>query len=207
MHVNAEERNRRRMAGDATDRFELNLPNSLCLIRLLGSLAMPAIALTGRPMLVLAMFLFLAATDWIDGRLAVWLDQRTTFGARLDSIADAAMYGALLFSCTWLKGDLLVAEMPWIATALACYLLSCVISLIKFGRLPSHHTYSAKLAWLLAVTAGVTLLASGMVWPLRMATIAVSLANLESTFVTLVSRKWQADVPTAWHAMRRRQHD
>jgi CDP-diacylglycerol--glycerol-3-phosphate 3-phosphatidyltransferase len=207
MCVSAEQRNRRRIADDPTDRFRLNIPNALCAVRLAGSLALVAMALAGRPMPVLAMFLFLAATDWLDGRLAVWLDQRTTFGARFDSIADAAMYGALLFSCAWLRGDRLTEELPWIVVALAFYFLSCATALVKFGRLPSHHSYSAKLAWLLAVTAGVAILAGGMVWPLRIATVAVSLANLESTIVTLVSTKWRADVPSAWHAIRRDQHD
>jgi hypothetical protein len=73
--------------------------------------------------------------------------------------------------------------------------------------LPSHHTYSAKLAWLLAVTAGIALLAGGTAWPLRIAAVAASLANLESTIVTLMSTKWRADVPTAWHAIRRDQHE
>jgi hypothetical protein len=63
------------------------------------------------------------------------------------------------------------------------------------------------LAWLLAVTAGAALLAGGTVWPLRIATVAVSLANLESTIVTVVSKKWLADVPTAWHAIQRDQPD
>jgi CDP-diacylglycerol--glycerol-3-phosphate 3-phosphatidyltransferase len=207
MGAKTDESHRRGLAGDATDRFEFNLPNALCAVRLLGSLALAAVAFGGRPMPVLVSFLFLAATDWLDGRLAVWLDQRTTFGARFDSIADAAMYAALLFSCAWLRGDRLVAELPWIATALAFYFLSCVTALLKFGRLPSHHTYSAKLAWLLAVTAGAALLASGTVWPLRIATVAVSLANLESTIVTVVSKQWLADVPSVWHAIRRNQPD
>jgi CDP-diacylglycerol--glycerol-3-phosphate 3-phosphatidyltransferase len=207
MGVKTEESHRRGMAGDATDRFEFNLPNALCAVRLLGSLALIAVAFAGRPIPVLAIFLLLAATDWLDGRLAIWLDQRTTFGARFDSVADAAMYGALLFSCAWLRGDRLAEELPWIATALAFYFLSCVTALLKFGRLPSHHTYSAKLAWLLAVTAGAALLASGAVWPLRIATVAVSLANLESTIITIVSKKWRADVPTVWHAIRRDQHE
>jgi cardiolipin synthase (CMP-forming) len=203
MLVKSHESNRNSSSGDADDHLQFNVPNALCAIRLAGSLALVAVALLGHVMPFLVVFLFLAATDWIDGRLATWLRQRTTFGARFDSVADAAMYGALLFGCIWLKGDVLVAEAAWIAAALACYFLSCTLAVIKFGRLPSHHAYSAKLAWLLTVIAAVFLLTDWAIWPLRVAMIVASLANLESSLITLVSKTWEADVPTAWHAIRR----
>jgi CDP-diacylglycerol--glycerol-3-phosphate 3-phosphatidyltransferase len=203
MFVNSDKSNPGNLSPDATDRLQFNVPNALCAIRLAGSLVLIGVALVGRPLPFLGVFLFLAATDWVDGRLAVWLRQRTTFGARFDSVADAAMYGALLFGCIWLKGDVLRAESGWIAAALVCYSVSCASSLIKFGRLPSHHTYSAKMAWLLTVIAGASLLADWSIWPLRVAMVAASLANLESTLITIVSKQWKADVPTAWHATRR----
>lgn len=162
------------------------------------------------PVLFLAVFLLLASTDWIDGRLAIWLDQRTTFGARFDSVADAAMYGALLLGCVWLKGDAVAAEAPWIVTALGCYAVSCLVALVKFRRLPSHHTYSAKTAWMLTVAAAVALLSGWANWPLRVSAVAVALANLESASITLLSNRWQADVPTVWQILwpsgRRRDH-
>jgi cardiolipin synthase (CMP-forming) len=203
MLVNSPEANRSTPFPDANDRPRFNVPNALCAIRLAGSLALVAVAFSGHATPFLVVFLFLAATDWIDGRLASWLRQRTTFGARFDSVADAAMYGALLFGCIWLKGDVLVAEAAWIAVALACYFVSCTAAVIKFGRLPSHHAYSAKMAWLLTVMAAVFLLTSWAIWPLCVAMIAVSVANLESALITLLSDQWRADVPTVLHAMRR----
>lgn len=188
---------------DATDRIQLNVPNTLCAIRLVGSLISVALAIWGTPAWFLGMFLLLAGTDLIDGKLAIWLNQRTTFGARFDSIADAAMYGALLFGCVWFKGDVLAAEATWIVAALGCYAISCLSAGIKFHRLPSHHTYSAKAAWLLTVLAAVALLGDWASWPLRVAAVAVSLANLESASITLLSDRWQADVATVWRSARR----
>jgi len=157
-----------------------------------------------RPVSFLVVFLLLVFTDWIDGRLAAWLQQRTTFGARFDSVADAAMYGALLFGCVWLRADTLVAEGAWIVAALGSYWLSCTLALIKFRRLPSHHTYSAKVAAVMTVIAALALLIDWTIWPLRVATVAVSCANLESALITLLSEQWRADVPTVWHALRTR---
>lgn len=183
----------------------LNLPNFLCAIRLVGSLALVAVALTREPLLVLLVFLVLAGTDWIDGKLAIWLNQQSTFGARFDSLADAAMYAAMLFSCVWLKGDSLLGEIGWIGTAVTSYFLSCMVALVKFGRLPSYHTYSAKLAANLTVLSSVPLLAGGPIWPLRLAMTAVTLANAEALLISHLSRQWQADVRTVWHAIRRTQ--
>jgi cardiolipin synthase (CMP-forming) len=187
---------------DVTDRLLFNVPNTFCVIRLAGSLVLVALLPWGDPLLFLVVFLLLASTDWIDGKLAIWLNQRTTFGARLDSIADAAMYGALLLGCIWLKGDAVATEAPWIAAALGCYAISCLTALIKFRRLPSHHTYSAKIAWLLTVAAAVALLSGLASWPLRLSAIAVALANLESASITLLSNRWRADVPGVWRILR-----
>ncbi len=153
-------------------------------------------------MAFLVVFLLLASTDFVDGKLAIWLNQRTTFESAFDSVADAAMYSALLFGIVWLKGDVLKAETAWIAVAMASYAVSCATSVVKFGRLPSHHTYSAKTAWMVTVLSAVALLSGWAIWPVRAAAVAVSLANLESTSITLLSNHWQADVPTIWHATR-----
>jgi cardiolipin synthase (CMP-forming) len=187
---------------DVTDRARFNVPNAFCAIRLAGSLILIVLLPREDPVLFLVVFLLLASTDWIDGKLAIWLNQRTTFGARFDSIADAAMYGALLVGCVWLKGDAISSEAAWIAAALVCYVISCLTALVKFRRLPSHHTYSAKIAWLLTVLAAVALLSESAIWPLRVSAVAVALANLESALITLLSDRWRADVPGVWQILR-----
>jgi CDP-diacylglycerol--glycerol-3-phosphate 3-phosphatidyltransferase len=182
----------------------LNVPNTFCAIRLAGSFALLALAPVGNSRWFLIVFLFLALTDFVDGKLAIWLNQRTTFGARFDSIADAAMYGSLLIGIIWLKGDVLAAYAPWIAAALVCYALSCASSLVKFGKLPSHHTYSAKSAWMVTVLSAVALLSGWATWPVALASSAVAIANLESTAITLLSDEWRADVASVWRARRAR---
>jgi CDP-diacylglycerol--glycerol-3-phosphate 3-phosphatidyltransferase len=188
----------------AADRFHVNVPNAFCVFRLAGSLGLIALAVADRPASFVVVFLLLVFTDWIDGRLAKWLEQRTTYGARFDSVADAAMYGALLFGCVWFRADAMAAEGAWIVLALGSYVLSCSLALIKFRRLPSHHTYSAKVAAVLTLIAAIALLADWSVWPLRVAMVAVSCANLESALITRLSEQWKVDVPTVWHVLRTR---
>ena len=70
----------------------LTVPNFLCFIRLAGSFILIPIAWQGRNEVFLWLFIFLALTDWLDGKLAILLNQRTVLGARLDSWADTALY-------------------------------------------------------------------------------------------------------------------
>ncbi|MGD9721505.1 MAG: CDP-alcohol phosphatidyltransferase family protein [Pirellulales bacterium] len=204
MSINSPGSQQRESAGQATVRSHVNVPNAFCAIRLAGSLGLIALAIMNRPTLFLIVFSLLIFTDWIDGRFANWLQQRSTFGARFDSVADAAMYGGLLFGCVWFKADALAHERVWMVAALGTFLFSCSVALIKFRRLPSHHTYSAKLAAVVTVIAAIALLTDWSIWPLRAATIAVAYANLESALITLLSDQWRADVPTIWHALRDR---
>jgi cardiolipin synthase (CMP-forming) len=185
----------------------MNLPNLLAAIRLVGSIGAAGLAWGERPALFLVVVGILMLTDWLDGKLAILLDQQTTFGARLDSIADSAMYAAILFGCVWLKSELIRQEYLWLVTALSSYALTSVAGLVKFGRLPSYHTRAAKTCWLFAGLAVLALFAGDpssawTVWPLRVASIGVTLTNLEATAITAVLPEWRANIPSYWHARR-----
>lgn len=171
-------------------------PNVLGLLRLLGSPGLIVLALGEASTGFLVLFLALEATDWLDGKLAVGLDQRTTFGSRLDSVADMTMYGALLVGLVILEGETFLAEWPWMAPALAGYVVSWGLSFWKFGTLPSYHAWTAKASWLLAVLAALALLLLGWVWPVRVAAVAVTIANLEASALTLRLTRARSDVPS-----------
>lgn len=183
------------------------IPNTLCAARLVGSFGLVPLAVADQPVWMLALFLTLMATDWIDGKLAVWLDQRSSFGARLDSVADAVMYGALLLATVWLYGRVLLAEWLWIGLGLGTYVASCAAALTRFRRLPSYHTRTAKVAWLLMAVAAVALFIGWSVWPLRIAMLGVAIANLEAVAITLILPHRQTDVISLFVALRARRAD
>ena len=180
----------------------LTIPNLLCLVRLVGSFILIPIAWQGRNEVFLWCFIFLAMTDWVDGKLAILLNQRTVLGARLDSWADAALYAALLFGLVTLYGDTLRAELAWIATALVTYLISTVAGFWKYKCWPSYHTRAAKTSWFLTGLAVIALFVEWAIWPLRVAAVAVTLTNIEAIFITIISPAWRADVTSVYHAWR-----
>ena len=88
------------------DRF-VTIPNIICLLRMLGSIVLVVLAVNGRDQVFLWLFVGLAMSDWVDGKLASLLNQRSVWGPSLDSWADAALYLALLIGAVLLRGDVL----------------------------------------------------------------------------------------------------
>jgi CDP-diacylglycerol--glycerol-3-phosphate 3-phosphatidyltransferase len=177
-----------------------NIPNSLSAFRLAGSLVLVGLAIAESRTAFAWLLGALLVSDWIDGKLAILLRQQTTFGARLDSVADAAMYSGLLFGLIWLHGGLVRQEWRWIVAVVVSYTLTTLAGLIKFRRLPSYHTRAAKTSWLLVSLAALCVFASGPVWPVRVAAGLVIFTNLEATAITGILKEWKADVPSLWHA-------
>ncbi len=180
------------------------LPNVICMLRLVGSFGLMALAWYGYRQSFVWLFVALTLSDWIDGRLARWLHQRSDFGARLDSFADAALYTALVLGVLWLCKDVLQNELGWIVVAVSSYVVTTGAGLIKYGRVPSYHTWAAKKSQAVVLIAGILLVLELLVWPTRVAALAVTLTNLEATLLTLVLPTWQADVSSLWKVLRDR---
>lgn len=180
----------------------MNLSNALTVLRLLCSPALTILAVSGQANAFLYVLLILEVTDWLDGRLARLLDQRSEFGARLDSIADMAMYAMLLSGVVVLEREVLFGEWPWLGSVVATYAAAWISSLTKFGQMPACHTVAARSSSLLAVGAAVGLLVLDLAWPVRVTAAAVSVANLEAVAITLIIDTPQSDVASLVVALR-----
>ncbi len=178
----------------------LTIPNVLCAIRLLGAPLLLPLAWADQHVAFAWLFLFLAMTDWVDGKLAIVLKQKSVFGARLDSWADATLYSCVLIGGLLLKWEVLAGNWAWVVAALVSYAVTTLAGFAKFGRWPSYHTRAAKTSWLLVTIGIICLLAGLSVWPFRVAMIAVTLTNMEAVLITRVLDEWKANVPSIWHA-------
>jgi len=177
----------------------MTIPNVICAVRLTGAFVLFGVALSGKASLFAGLFAALSLSDWIDGKLARWLNQRSDFGARLDSFADSVLYTALLFGSLWLRWDVLRHESVWWLSAIGSYLLTTLFGLWKYGSIPSYHTHGAKLSHWLIFAGALSLLLDYSIWPLRIAMISVTLTNLEATAISWCLKEWRADVLTVLH--------
>jgi len=178
------------------------VPNVLCSLRLTGAPVLIVLAIAGLERWFVALFLLMSLTDWLDGKLAVWLKQESAFGARLDSLADFTMYAGLAIGTVILKPYELLAEWPWLAPTLLTYTGHVIAGLVKFRKVPSYHTYMAKASWLLIAIGAITFLLGYSPWPLRTALAAITITNLEAIAITRVLPTLQSNIPTIFHARR-----
>ena len=189
--------------GEPTNRIA-TVPNLLCVIRLVGSIVLVFVAIAGRGDIVLWLFILLAMTDWLDGKLAILLKQKSVLGARLDSWADAALYAAILFAALWLHGQTLEGALGWIIAAVGTYVVSILVGFRKYGRWPSYHTRAAKTSWLLILVGVVFLFKEWSRRALQVALAAVTLTNLETLAITYLSPRWRVNVGSVVQVLRER---
>lgn len=197
----------RAQGAEAPSRRIVTVPNVLSILRLLGSGVLLWLACAGRPVAFLWLFGALLITDWLDGRIAVLFHQRSVLGARLDSLADAFMYAALLLGLGLLNPDFIASESIVISVMIASYAVSLVAALGKFGRLPAYHTWAAKSCWLFVSIGSVAILLDGPPALPRLAMLIVILTNLEDTIITLRLDRWRSDVPSMFHLRRAARSD
>ena len=179
----------------------VTIPNLICVIRFLGSIGMLWLAYLNLARSFALAFTLLSLSDTIDGRLARWLNQRSDFGARLDSFVDSVLYACLFVGMFWLRWEILKSEAPWWVAAWLSYVVTTAAGLWKYGRIPSYHTYGAKTTQWLVLVGALCLLLDIFVWPFRVAMLAVILTNLEATAITCCLKEWRADVLTLRHAL------
>ena len=139
-------------------------------------------------------YLVLAFTDLIDGPLARKWNQRTEVGAGLDSAADIALSSSLVVGAVILRWYSIQNELVWIGGAIASYLVAIAVGYFKFGRVPSYHTWSAKLNHLLVVVAGLCVILDWSAIPLRVACATTVIANIENLLITCLTKECQSDV-------------
>lgn len=187
-------------AGQAA-RGRLNVANILTLLRLLSVPALVWLAWTGGARPFLYLLILAMATDVVDGQLARWRKQTSTFGTQLDSAADALLYVVLPVCLYWLKPEFVHAEAALFGTVVVSYVLPTAVGFIRFHRLPSYHTYGARLSSLLLAGALLSVLADGPLLLFYLAAPVRILTGIEELAITLVIPTWRPQVPSIRHAL------
>lgn len=180
------------------------IPNGLSALRLVSVPVLLGLAWHGRPLEFLVLLLAGILSDALDGWLARRLDAVTRLGIRLDSMADFALYIAVPLGGWWLWPELLLREAPWIALIVAGYALPGTLALIRFRRLSSYHTWSAKLAVAVSALGLFVLFAFDVAWPLHIGAPLALLAGLEQSAITFVAAGPRDELPSLVHALRAR---
>lgn len=144
-------------------------------------------------------------TDLIDGYIARKLNITSKFGSTLDSIGDmfalfAALIGFVIFENDFVKENALI-----IGISFGLYMFQLILCLLKYKKLSSFHTYSAKIAFvftgsffMISFFFGVNLI---LFW------IAISLAIiecLEEIIIVFLLPAPRQNIKSLFHVLRDR---
>ena len=180
-----------------------DLANALSALRLALAPVLLVLAIAGQAPAFLATLIVAFATDAADGWCARRFDAVSPKGARLDSRADLATWLVLPPSVWLLRPDLVEAQLPWIALALAGLAAATLTAYARFGAFPSYHTWGAKTAAIALALAVVAILAGAPAWPLQIAIAIAVVSQIEEVAITAVLPKPETDVRSIVHALRR----
>jgi CDP-diacylglycerol--glycerol-3-phosphate 3-phosphatidyltransferase len=140
-------------------------------------------------------------SDIFDGIIARKLGVSTPQLRQADSWADIFLFLCLALS-TWLVYPTVIINFRVVLLiAVIAQLTLFAISLIKFGKFPSFHTYTAK-AWGLALlVAAIALFGFGYTPPLWVAIVLCWINSLEEIVMAFILPSWACDVLSLFHAL------
>lgn len=140
-------------------------------------------------------------SDIFDGIIARRLKVSTAKLRQADSWADICLYVCVAIS-TWLVYPQVIQnfQIP-LLSALVIQLTLFAISLIKFKKFPSFHTYTAKTWGLTLLVATISLFGFGYANTLWLAIALCWLNSLEEIAMTLLLPTWQCDILSIFHAL------
>jgi phosphatidylserine synthase len=143
-------------------------------------------------------------SDIFDGIIARRLGVSTVQLRQADSWADITLYSCVAVSAWLVYPQVIVTFAIPLSIAIAAQLALFTISLIKFGKFPSFHTYIAK-AWGIALLiATIGLFEFGYAPTLWLAIALCLLNSVEEITMTMLLPVWQHDVLSLVHALKRR---
>jgi CDP-diacylglycerol---glycerol-3-phosphate 3-phosphatidyltransferase len=141
-------------------------------------------------------------TDVMDGFIVRTFSEPSEIGARLDSWADFSLCAAFPY-CVWvLWPEIVLSKILFVVIALVSYFFPILIGLIKFGKLPSYHTWAGKAAAIFMTVAVFLMVKMNLSLPFRAAALYQSLVALESTLITLSLSAPQSNVKSFFHVIR-----
>ena len=182
-------------------------PHFLVLARVVIAILLLVDALDGEVGLTFVMGLVAAVlSDIFDGVLARRLDVATERLRVADSAVDSVLLVCVFASLLLTRGEALNAYAAPIAWNIGAYLLSLLVPLVKFGKLPAYHAYSAKAAGALLLVAVVALFTLGDApWLVWMALAVWFIRHVERILITLILPEIRTDVSSFLAALALRQ--
>lgn len=150
-------------------------------------------------------YIIAVLSDIFDGILARRLEVSTVQLRQADSWADICLYLCVAISVWLVHPEVLLDFQTPLVFAIAAQLTLFTISLIKFQKFPSFHTYTAKIWGLTLLVATVGLFGFNYSKTLWLAIAFCLINSIEEIMMTLLLPEWKCDILSIFHAINLRQ--
>jgi CDP-diacylglycerol--glycerol-3-phosphate 3-phosphatidyltransferase len=143
--------------------------------------------------------------DIFDGIIARKLKISTEGFRLLDTIFDLVFYFSILFFIAVVNGKEITNNLPLILCIVTLEGLMYLISLVRFGKLPSPHAIMSKF-WGIYIVIEFTLLILGVQGNHFAIALCIGLfVHIDRVLIYILLRQWDHDIPSSYHALLLRQ--
>lgn len=179
----------------------MNIANILSCFRLVAAPMLLYLAWSGKSSLFLCLLVASLISDVLDGQLARHYNWTSELGTKLDSWGDLATYMSVPLCAWWLWPNIILREMPFVLLTIGAYTVPIFAGFLKFKRLPSYHTWGAKIGAVIMGISALVLFTTQISLPFRIAAIFQGIVALEEVAITIILKKPQSDIPFIWNAI------
>ena len=121
-----------------------HLPNLISAARILSGPVLVVLAYLNKEEPFKWLLLAALLSDIADGLIARSFKLTSTLGAKLDSIGDALLMAVAFYGTVVFHQEFVNDYMMWFAVVLGLWVLSILISFLRYGRLASFHSYASR---------------------------------------------------------------
>lgn len=150
-------------------------------------------------------YIIAVISDIFDGIIARRLGVSTVRLRQADSWADICLYVAISTGAWLVYPQVIISLQVPLLLALAAQISLFTISLIKFKKFPSFHTYTAKIWGVTLLIATVSLFQFSYINTIWLAIALCWINSLEEIVMTLILTEWHCDVLSIFHAIKLQQ--
>lgn len=181
-----------------------SIPNLLSMLRIGLVPVLLSLAFNGLATAFLICLVISLITDVLDGYLARHLNQESELGSRLDTWGDILTYGCMAVGLMYLWPQQFEQQLLFVMIAISTTLVSLLVSVARFGKFPSYHTWSAKIAAGLISPAYLWLAITGDGWPFRLVILFHIWVSIEGVMITLLLKEWRCNIPSVFQVIKKR---
>jgi CDP-diacylglycerol--glycerol-3-phosphate 3-phosphatidyltransferase len=176
-----------------------SVPNILSILRIIFSPILLFLAWYDYKMVFIILLILSLLSDAVDGFIARRFELSTNRGAKLDSVGDMATYLTVPICAWWLWPELLRQEILFVLISVCAYIFPLAAGFIKFHKLPSYHTYGAKIAAVLMSISILLLFTTEITLAFKFAAIFQAIVALEEILITIQLPELKSNVKSILH--------